>query len=172
MTRLCWLQPLWRDSCKKFKISPKHPHIIIFKISPKHFKILSKFLQPTFKHLEKYLQLTLKYLQISSKLLQTKFVSRWVAAFSISAYGSSNAQASHKPFNPLLGETFECIREDKGFRYIAEQVFGVRVRFRLGDQVLNFQVSHHPPISGVQADGAGWTWSQVTFSQIENSGKM
>ena len=47
---------------------------------------------------------------------------RWVAAFSISAYGSSNARASHKPFNPLLGETFECIREDKGFRYVAEQV--------------------------------------------------
>lgn len=46
-----------------------------------------------------------------------------MAAFSISAYGSSNARASHKPFNPLLGETFECIREDKGFRYIAEQVF-------------------------------------------------
>ena len=46
----------------------------------------------------------------------------WVAAFSISAYGSSNARASHKPFNPLLGETFECIREDKGFKYVAEQV--------------------------------------------------
>ena len=45
-----------------------------------------------------------------------------MAAFSISAYGSSNARASHKPFNPLLGETFECIREDKGFRYVAEQV--------------------------------------------------
>jgi len=67
----------------------------------------------------------------------------WVAAFSISAYGSSNARASHKPFNPLLGETFECVREDRGFRYVAEQV------------------SHHPPISGVHATGAGWTWSQV-----------
>jgi hypothetical protein len=67
----------------------------------------------------------------------------WVAAFSISAYGSSNARASHKPFNPLLGETFECIREDRGFKYIAEQV------------------SHHPPVSGVQATGAGWSWSQV-----------
>ena len=67
----------------------------------------------------------------------------WVAAFSISAYGSSNARASHKPFNPLLGETFECVREDRGFRYVAEQV------------------SHHPPVSGVHATGAGWTWSQV-----------
>merc|ERR1719468_1418350 len=46
---------------------------------------------------------------------------KWVAAFAISAYASSNARASHKPFNPLLGETFECVREDKGFRYISEQ---------------------------------------------------
>ena len=29
--------------------------------------------------------------------------------------------------------------------------------------VSNSQVSHHPPISGVQADGAGWTWSQVNL---------
>eukprot|EP00090_Calanus_glacialis_P045445 TRINITY_DN8436_c0_g1_i1.p1 TRINITY_DN8436_c0_g1~~TRINITY_DN8436_c0_g1_i1.p1 ORF type:complete len:909 (+),score=338.09 TRINITY_DN8436_c0_g1_i1:70-2796(+) len=67
----------------------------------------------------------------------------WVAAFAISAYGSSNARASHKPFNPLLGETYECVREDKGFRYISEQV------------------SHHPPVSCVHATGTGWTWSQA-----------
>ena len=67
----------------------------------------------------------------------------WVAAFAISAYGSTNARASHKPFNPLLGETYECVREDKGFRYIAEQV------------------SHHPPVSCAQATGADWCWSQA-----------
>jgi len=67
----------------------------------------------------------------------------WVAAFAISAYGSSNARASHKPFNPLLGETYECVREDKGFRYISEQV------------------SHHPPVSCVHATGTGWRWSQA-----------
>ena len=67
----------------------------------------------------------------------------WVAAFAISAYGSTNTRASHKPFNPLLGETYECVREDKGFRYISEQV------------------SHHPPVSCVQAEGANWRWSQA-----------
>ena len=36
--------------------------------------------------------------------------------------GYCTARAGHKPFNPLLGETFECIRDDKGFKYIAEQV--------------------------------------------------
>ena len=64
----------------------------------------------------------------------------WVTAFAISAYGSTRAR--HKPFNPLLGETYECVREDKGFRYISEQV------------------SHHPPVSCVHATGAGWTWFQ------------
>ena len=45
-----------------------------------------------------------------------------IAAFAVSAYGSSNVRAGHKPFNPLLGETYECVREDKGFKYISEQV--------------------------------------------------
>lgn len=45
-----------------------------------------------------------------------------VAAFAVSAYASSIYRCAHKPFNPLLGETFESIREDKGFRFIAEQV--------------------------------------------------
>merc|ERR1711888_582056 len=64
-----------------------------------------------------------------------------VAAFAISAYGSTRAR--YKPFNPLLGETYECVREDKGFRYISEQV------------------SHHPPVSCVHATGIGWSWSQT-----------
>ncbi|KAL1115129.1 hypothetical protein AAG570_007160 [Ranatra chinensis] len=46
----------------------------------------------------------------------------YVAAFAVSSYGSSYFRAGSKPFNPLLGETYECIREDKGFRFISEQV--------------------------------------------------
>lgn len=46
----------------------------------------------------------------------------YVAAFAVSSYGSSYYRAGSKPFNPLLGETYECIRDDKGFRFIAEQV--------------------------------------------------
>lgn len=45
-----------------------------------------------------------------------------VASFAVSAYASSIYRAAHKPFNPLLGESYECIREDKGFRFVAEQV--------------------------------------------------
>ncbi|TRY75821.1 hypothetical protein TCAL_11861 [Tigriopus californicus] len=44
-----------------------------------------------------------------------------VAAFTVSGYRSS-AIRSHSPFTPLLGETFECDREDLGFRCISEQV--------------------------------------------------
>ena len=46
----------------------------------------------------------------------------YVAAFTVSAY-STTAIRTGKPFNPLLGETYECDRrDDKGFRCISEQV--------------------------------------------------
>ena len=43
-----------------------------------------------------------------------------------------------------LGETYECVREDRGFRYVSEQV------------------SHHPPVSTCHAfaEDGSWTWSQ------------
>lgn len=45
-----------------------------------------------------------------------------MAAFAVSAYASSYFRAGSKPFNPVLGETYECIREDKGFQFFSEQV--------------------------------------------------
>lgn len=45
-----------------------------------------------------------------------------VAAFAVSAYSGTQYRAGNKPFNPLLGETYECVREDKGFKFVAEQV--------------------------------------------------
>ncbi|XP_077348707.1 oxysterol-binding protein-related protein 1 isoform X1 [Lithobates pipiens] len=57
-----------------------------------------------------------------------------VAAFAVSAV-ASQWERTGKPFNPLLGETFELVREDLGFRLISEQV------------------SHHPPISAFHAEG-------------------
>ncbi|BET02596.1 Oxysterol-Hypothetical protein protein [Nesidiocoris tenuis] len=65
-----------------------------------------------------------------------------VAAFAVSSYSSSYFRAGSKPFNPLLGETYEAIREDRGFRFIAEQV------------------SHHPPISACYAASRNYTFSQ------------
>ena len=48
--------------------------------------------------------------------------------FGASVYAAT-INRTKKPFNPLLGETFEYIDEKNGFRFISEQV------------------SHHPPIS-------------------------
>ena len=49
-----------------------------------------------------------------------------LAAFTISSY-STTTNRSTKPFNPLLGETYECDRtEDYGWRTIAEQVMLIR----------------------------------------------
>ena len=44
----------------------------------------------------------------------------YVAAFAISPYSATTRTA--KPFNPILGETFEMLRDDLGYRYFAEQV--------------------------------------------------
>ncbi|ROL46743.1 Oxysterol-binding protein-related protein 1 [Anabarilius grahami] len=57
-----------------------------------------------------------------------------VAAFAVSAV-ASQWERTGKPFNPLLGETYELLREDLGFRWISEQV------------------SHHPPVSAFHAEG-------------------
>lgn len=65
-----------------------------------------------------------------------------IAAFAVSSYASTLSRAGNKPFNPLLGETYECIREDKGFRFLAEQV------------------SHHPPISACHAESQNFTFWQ------------
>ncbi|KAJ8019965.1 Oxysterol-binding protein-related protein 6 [Holothuria leucospilota] len=66
----------------------------------------------------------------------------YVTAFAISSYSSTYYRAGTKPFNPLLGETYENIREDKGFRFISEQV------------------SHHPPIAAVHCESKNFTYWQ------------
>eukprot|EP00794_Sanderia_malayensis_P011998 gene11998-13236_t len=57
-----------------------------------------------------------------------------IAAFAVSAQAPNDGRVG-KPFNPLLGETYE---EDKGIKLIAEQV------------------SHHPPISALYCQGDGY----------------
>jgi hypothetical protein len=44
-----------------------------------------------------------------------------VAAFAISGYASSEGRHC-KPFNPLLGETYEADFPDKGVRFFSEKV--------------------------------------------------
>lgn len=44
-----------------------------------------------------------------------------LAAFAISGYANTSGR-SCKPFNPLLGETYEGDYPDKGIRFISEKV--------------------------------------------------
>ncbi|KPJ20577.1 Oxysterol-binding protein-related protein 6 [Papilio xuthus] len=76
-----------------------------------------------------------------------------VAAFAVSAYAATAHRAASKPFNPLLAETYECVREDKGFRFVAEQV------------------SHHPPISACHAESARWSFWQEARIRTKFWGK-
>uniref|UniRef100_A0ACB8EU95 Oxysterol-binding protein- protein 7 n=1 Tax=Sphaerodactylus townsendi TaxID=933632 RepID=A0ACB8EU95_9SAUR len=66
----------------------------------------------------------------------------YIAAFAVSAYASTYFRAGSKPFNPVLGETYECVRPDKGFRFISEQV------------------CHHPPISACHAESNNFVFWQ------------
>lgn len=45
-----------------------------------------------------------------------------MAAFSISGYAWASWRNRYKPFNPVLGETYENYREDRGFHFVSEQV--------------------------------------------------
>lgn len=45
-----------------------------------------------------------------------------VAAFAVSGYASSEGRHC-KPFNPLLGETYEADYPEKGIRFFSEKVY-------------------------------------------------
>lgn len=64
-----------------------------------------------------------------------------VAAFVISAF--SHTERVRKPFNPVLGETFEFINPVNDMKFYAEQV------------------SHHPPVSVSRSEGKGWVAGEV-----------
>uniref|UniRef100_A0A8C4ZEY4 Oxysterol-binding protein n=1 Tax=Gadus morhua TaxID=8049 RepID=A0A8C4ZEY4_GADMO len=71
-----------------------------------------------------------------------------VAAFSVSSY-STTVHRTAKPFNPLLGETYELDRsEEHGYRSLCEQV------------------SHHPPAAAHHViSQRGWTlWQEITIA--------
>lgn len=72
----------------------------------------------------------------------------YVAAFTVSSYATTACRTT-KPFNPLLGETYECDRmADLGWRSISEQV------------------SHHPPMVAQFCEGvSGWQcWQEFTMT--------
>ncbi|XP_047089184.1 oxysterol-binding protein-related protein 1B-like [Lolium rigidum] len=60
-----------------------------------------------------------------------------VAAFAVSGYASSDGRPC-KPFNPLLGETYEADYPENGIRFFSEKV------------------SHHPMVMACHCEGRGW----------------
>ncbi|KAJ0967040.1 hypothetical protein J5N97_023957 [Dioscorea zingiberensis] len=60
-----------------------------------------------------------------------------VAAFAVSGYASSDGRLC-KPFNPLLGETYEADFPEKGIRFFSEKV------------------SHHPMLIACHCEGKNW----------------
>jgi oxysterol-binding protein 1 len=91
-----------------------------------------------------------EYAELLDKAATCKTVSEqlaYVAAFTISSY-STTANRTGKPFNPLLGETYECDRTDD-----------------LGWRCINEQVSHHPPMAAQYCEGRGWkSWQEFTMT--------
>jgi len=65
-----------------------------------------------------------------------------VVAYTMGPFAA--VERAWKPFNPILGETFELHKGDKGIKYIAEQV------------------SHHPPIGASHAENDLWEYDLVS----------
>ena len=74
----------------------------------------------------------------------------YVAAFSVGQYGYTTSRTT-KPFNPILGETYEYL--GKGFKLFAEQV------------------SHHPPVSALHVESKEYTIQMNTMMSTHFWGK-
>ncbi|KAL8803259.1 MAG: hypothetical protein Q9182_003290 [Xanthomendoza sp. 2 TL-2023] len=79
----------------------------------------------------------------------------YITAFAIStlSYSRVKERAIRKPFNPMLGETFELVREDRGFRFVAEKV------------------SHRPVRMACQAESEHWSFVQAPMPTQKFWGK-
>ncbi|KAJ2663586.1 hypothetical protein IWW48_001269 [Coemansia sp. RSA 1200] len=82
-------------------------------------------------------------LEIATLLPRSEDRTLFVAGFAMSNYASTFGRIA-KPFNPLLGETYEYVRRDKKYRALSEQV------------------EHHPPISACWVEGKNYVYHADT----------
>ncbi|KAJ2625732.1 hypothetical protein GGF44_005173, partial [Coemansia sp. RSA 1694] len=82
-------------------------------------------------------------LEIATMVPRSEDRTLFVAGFAMSNYASTFGRIA-KPFNPLLGETFEYVRPDKKYRALSEQV------------------EHHPPISACWVEGKSYVYHADT----------
>lgn len=78
-----------------------------------------------------------------------------VTAFALSSLSNARVKdrSTRKPFNPMLGETFELVREDKNFRFVSEKV------------------SHRPVQLAFHGEGNGWSLAQSPMPSQKFWGK-
>ena len=76
----------------------------------------------------------------------------YTAIFTASCYASTTKRVA-KPFNPLLGETYEYARPDKHYRFFTEQV------------------SHHPPISATWTESPKWDFWGESHVETKFNGR-
>ncbi|KAK6465254.1 Oxysterol-binding protein-domain-containing protein [Scheffersomyces coipomensis] len=104
--------------------------------------------------LQKYSEM-FEYCELIDNALQPSFSDESgekilrIAAFAVSYISSARVKErnNRKPFNPLLGETFELVREDKNIRLISEKV------------------CHRPPVFAYFVESPKWT---LSFSPSPN----
>lgn len=90
-------------------------------------------------------------LKIADSLDDSALRMCYVMGFGVANY-ASNIDRIKKPFNPILGETYELITTD--FKFISEQV------------------SHHPPISAGYAESPHFQFWANTDIHTKFYGKM
>jgi oxysterol-binding protein-related protein 3/6/7 len=77
----------------------------------------------------------------------------YVTAFAVSGYAATIHRSERKPYNPVLGETFEYIRPDRGYRFISEKV------------------SHQPVIVACHGESKKWRFWQDLQAETKLWGK-
>ena len=132
--------PFLRDPKQKiniWKVIRESIGLELSKIAvPVYFNEPLSFLQRFSEDLS-YNSLLLKASECEDSTLRLAYI----ASFIVSSYASSDCRTM-KPFNPLLGETFDLERD--GFRLITEQV------------------SHHPPVSALHCEHEEYCFSAST----------
>ncbi|XP_041466653.1 oxysterol-binding protein-related protein 1-like isoform X3 [Lytechinus variegatus] len=122
-------------------------------------KELSKITMPVvFNEPLSFLQRCCEYIEHAHLLLKASMSDdpvdrmKFVTAFVVSA-SASNVDRFGKPFNPLLGETYELTREDIDTKMLLEQV------------------SHHPPVSAFHASSPHFEFHGAVHPKLKFWGK-
>ncbi|KAM7534396.1 hypothetical protein Aperf_G00000108816 [Anoplocephala perfoliata] len=77
----------------------------------------------------------------------------YVVTFIITGFTCRAYRKATKSFTPLLGETFECLRPEKHWRFLAEQV------------------SLNPPVSAAHCESNLWTFDEEFYARYKFLGK-